>query len=328
MREGSAISRVTLTRKPRYIIEDKCTGCTTCVEYCPVQYPDQFNQEISDNKAVHIYFAQAIPLIAYIDESCIYLKEKKCRICETVCQNKAIDFRQKAEKMEIQVGAVVLAPGYDTFDPRVTGDYGYGKYRNVVTSMDFERLLCATGPYEGEILRASDRKHPHKIAWIQCVGSRRVTPGNNSYCSSVCCTYTQKQVILSKDHDADAECTIFHNDVRAYGKDFERYYQRTQELPGIRFIRSYASISGEDPETQNVRVKYATADEGVKEEEFDMVVLCVGLNPPQDHLRMSEMFGIELDHHGFCKTDPANPMATTAPGVFVSGAFQGTHGHP
>ena len=314
---------MTLTRKPRYIIEDKCTGCTTCVEYCPVQYPDQFNQEISDNKAVHIYFAQAIPLIAYIDESCIYLKEKKCRICETVCQNKAIDFRQKAEKMEIQVGAVVLAPGYDTFDPRVTGDYGYGKYRNVVTSMDFERLLCATGPYEGEILRASDRKHPHKIAWIQCVGSRRVTPGNNSYCSSVCCTYTQKQVILSKDHDADAECTIFHNDVRAYGKDFERYYQRTQELPGIRFIRSYASISGEDPETQNVRVKYATADEGVKEEEFDMVVLCVGLNPPQDHLRMSEMFGIELDHHGFCKTDPANPMATTAPGVFVSGAFQG-----
>ncbi len=314
---------MTLTRKPRYIIEDKCTGCTTCVEYCPVQYPDRFNQEISDNKAVHIYFAQAIPLIAYIDESCIYLKEKKCRICETVCQNKAIDFRQKAEKMEIQVGAIVLSPGYDVFDPRVTGDYGYGKYQNVVTSMDFERLLCATGPYEGEILRASNKKHPHKIAWIQCVGSRRVTPGDNSYCSAVCCTYTQKQVILAKDHDAEAECVIFHNDVRAYGKDFERYYQRTQELPGIRFIRSYVSIAGENPETKDVIVKYATAGQGVKTEEFEMVVLSVGLNPPQDHLRMAEMFGIELNEHGFCKTGPANPIATTKPGVFVSGAFQG-----
>ena len=114
------------------------------------------------------------------------------------------------------------------FDPKVTGDYGYGKYENVVTSLDYERLLCATGPYEGEIWRASDKKHPRKIAWIHCVGSRRVTPGDNSYCSAVCCTYTQKQVILTKDHDAEAECTIFHNDIRSYSKDFERFYQRAE----------------------------------------------------------------------------------------------------
>jgi heterodisulfide reductase subunit A2 len=293
------------------------------VEYCPAKYPDAYNQEISDNKAVHIYFAQAIPLIAYIDESCLYLKDNKCRICEAVCKNNAIDLKQTADKKEVQVGAIVLAPGLEPFDPKVKKEYHYGEFANVVTSMDYERLLCSTGPYQGEILRASDKKHPHKIAWIQCVGSRRVTPGENSYCSAVCCTYTQKQVILTKDHDADAECTIFHNDVRAYGKDFERYYERTEKLPGIRFIRSYASIVGEDPETKNVRVRYSTYEDGVKEEPFDMVVLSVGLNPPVGAKAIADKFGIELSSHGFSQLDPVNPMATTAPGVFVTGGFQG-----
>ena len=147
--------------------------------------PDPYNQDLSSNKAVHIYFSQAVPLITYIDENCLYLKEKKCHICEGVCENDAIDLNQIEEKVEIKVGAIVLSPGYDVFDPEVKGDYGYGKFDNVVTSMDFERLLCATGPYEGEILRTSDKKHPDKIAWIQCVGSRRVPPGDNSYCSAV-----------------------------------------------------------------------------------------------------------------------------------------------
>ncbi len=293
------------------------------MEYCPIEYPDQFNQEISKNKAVHVYFSQAIPLVSYIDESCIYLKEKKCRICEGVCQAKAIDFQQKPEKLEIKVGAIILSPGIEPFDPKVKDEYGYGKFENVVTSMDYERLLSSTGPFEGEILRASDKKHPHKIAWLQCVGSRRVTPGDNSYCSGVCCTYTQKQVILTKDHDAGAECTIFHNDIRSFGKDFERYYQRTEELPGIRFIRSYVSIVRENPETKNVTLKYATAEDGVKEEEFDMVVLSVGLNPPAGHGDLADKFGIELNSHGFCKIISSNPMETTRPGIFISGAFQG-----
>jgi heterodisulfide reductase subunit A len=315
--------KVSLTKKPRYINEDLCTGCTTCVEYCPAQYPDEYNQEISLNKSVHIYFAQAIPLVAYIDESCLYLKENKCRICEGVCQNKAINLRQAPEKMELDVGAILLAPGIEPYDPKVKDEYCYGKFQNVVTSMDFERLLCSTGPYQGEILRASDDKHPHKIAWIQCIGSRRVTPGDNSYCSAVCCTYTQKQVILTKDHDAEAECTIFHNDVRAYGKDFETYYQRTEQLPGIRFIRSYASIVREDPETKNVTIRYSTPDEGVKEEEFELVVLSVGLNPPKDVQGISEKFGVELNAHDFCKLNPVNPMETNKPGIFVSGGLQG-----
>ena len=316
---------MTLTKKPRYIDENKCTGCTTCVEYCPVKYPDRFNQDISKNKAVHIYFAQAIPLVTYIDESCLYLKDKKCGICESVCKNNAIDFTQTAEKMEVKVGAVILAPGIEAYTPKVGNEYGYGRMENVVTSMDFERLLCATGPYEGEILRASDKKHPHKIAWIQCIGSRQVNPKGvgHSYCSAVCCTYTQKQVILTKDHDAEAECTIFHNDIRSYGKDFERFFQRTEKLPGIRFFRSYTTVVKEDPKTKNVTVRYSTPDEGVKEEEFEMVVLSVGLNPPSEAQSLADKFGIKLNEHNFCDTNPANPMETSRPGVFISGAFNG-----
>ncbi len=202
-------------------------------------------------------------------------------------------------------------------------EYRYGKMQNVITSMDYERLLSSTGPYEGLVLRASDKKHPKKIAWIQCVGSRRVTPGENSYCSGICCTYTQKQVILTKDHDAEAECTIFHNDIRSHGKDFERYYQRAEQLPGVKFIRSYASIVREIPESKNVVLRYATTDDGVKEEKFDMVVLSVGLNPPADYKNLADKFGIELNLHGFCKATHSNPMETTRPGIFVSGAFQG-----
>jgi heterodisulfide reductase subunit A len=315
--------KVTLNKKPRYVIEDNCTGCGTCVEYCPVEYPDPYNQDLSANKAVHIYFSQAVPLVTYIHESCLYLKEKKCGICEGVCKNEAIDLHQEPEKLEVKVGAIVLSAGYEAFDPKLRGDYGYGKMENVVTSLDFERLLCATGPHEGEILRPSDKKHPHKIAWIQCVGSRQVIPGGNSYCSAVCCTYTQKQVILTKDHDPEAECTIFHNDIRSYGKDFEPFYQRTEQLPGIRFIRSYVSIGKEIPQSKNVTVRYDTADDGVKEEEFDLVVLSVGLNPPAGTEEMADQFGIELNSHGFCKAKPSNPMATSRPGIFVSGAFQG-----
>jgi len=292
------------------------------VEYCPVVYPDEYNQGISKNKAVHIYFAQAFPLVAYIDESCLYLKEEKCRICEAVCKANAIDLSQVEEQLDVKVGAIILAAGLEPFDPKVNTEYHYGEFANVVTGMDFERLLCATGAYGGEILRASDLKHPHKVAWLSCIGSRRVTPGENSYCSMVCCTYSQKQAILTKEHDASAECTIFHNDVRSYGKDFERYVDRTEALPGVRFVRSYVSIVKEDPVTKNVTVRYSTPDEGVKEEEFDMVVLAVGLNPPVNAKGMAEKFGIELNAHGFCKVNPVNPMETSRPGIFVSGGFQ------
>ncbi|MGD9041621.1 MAG: FAD-dependent oxidoreductase [Desulfobacteraceae bacterium] len=316
--------KVTLIKKPRYIIEEKCTGCTTCVEYCPVSVPDKYNQDLSLNKAIHIYFSQAVPLVTYIDpETCSYLQGEKCTICRGVCKHKAIDMHQEAEKVKVKVGAIVLSPGYEIFDPGLRGDYGYGKMQNVVTSLDFERLLSATGPHEGEIRRPSDKKHPHKIAWIHCVGSRQVIEGGNSYCSAVCCTYTQKQVILAKDHDAEMEAAIFHNDIRSFGKDFERYYQRAERLPGVRFIRSYVSIGREIPETKNVTIRYSTPEDGVKEEEFDLVVLSVGLKPPDDVEDLAKKFGIQLNSHGFCKTNPLNPIESSRPGIFVSGAFQG-----
>jgi heterodisulfide reductase subunit A len=314
---------VSLTKKPRYVNENKCTGCTVCVEYCPVKVPDPFNQNLSSNKAIHIYFSQAVPLVTYIDENCLNLKDKKCTICQGVCKHDAIDFNQEPEKVAIKVGAIILSPGYEIFDPNLRGDFGYGKMENVVTSLDFERLLCATGPHEGEILRPSDKKHPHKIAWIHCVGSREVIPGGNSYCSAVCCSYIQKQVILAKDHDADTEATIFHNDIRSFGKDFERFYQRAESLPGVRFIRSYVSVGKEIPESKNVTIRYATFEDGVKEEEFDLVVLGVGLNPPAHVQNLADTFGIQLNSYGFCKTSPVNPMETTRPGIFTSGAFQG-----
>jgi len=323
--EGEAGNfKVTLIKKPRYIIEDECRGCTTCTEYCPVKVPDKYNQNLSLNKCTHIYFSQSVPLVTYIDpETCLFLQDEKCNICVGVCKNNAIDLHQKEEKVEIEVGAIILSPGYEAFDARLRGDYGYGKMPNVVSGLDFERILCSTGPYEGEIRRPSDGKLPKNIAWIQCVGSRQIIPGGNSYCSAVCCTYTQKQVILTKDHDAEVKCTIFHNDIRSFGKDFERFFQRTEKLPGIRFIRSYVSIGKELPESKNVTIKYSTTDDGVKEEEFDMVVLSVGMNPPSDVEKLADTFGIELEPHGFCKINQANPIETSRPGIFVSGAFRG-----
>ena len=316
--------KVTLTKKPRYIIEDRCTGCTTCVEVCPVKVPDEYNQNLSLNKAIHIYFSQAVPLITYVDpDTCLYLQDEKCNICIGACQKQAIDLNQKEDTVQVEVGAIIMAPGFEVFDPKLRNDCGYGIMENVVTSLDFERILCSTGPYEGEIRRPSDKKHPKKIAWIQCVGSRQVIDGGNSYCSGVCCTYTQKQVILAKDHEADLEAKIFHNDIRAFGKDFERFYQRAENLPGVEFIRSYVSVGKEDPKTKNVSIRYSTADDGVKEEEFELVVLSVGLNPPKNAKKLADQFGIELDEHGFCKSNPRNPIETTRPGIFVSGAFQG-----
>ncbi|PLX44760.1 MAG: heterodisulfide reductase [Deltaproteobacteria bacterium] len=315
---------ITLARKPRYIIENKCTGCGVCVEYCPAKVSDPYNQNLSENKAVHIYFSQAVPLVTYVDpDECLYLQGEKCTICSGVCKHNAIDLHQSVKLEQLNVGAVLLSPGYEVFDPSLRGDYGYGSMQNVVTSLDFERILCSTGPYDGHIRRPSDGKHPEKIGWIQCVGSRQVRPGGNSYCSAVCCAYTQKQVILAKDHDADIKATVFHNDIRAFGKDFERYYQRAENLSDVEFIRSYVSMAGEDPETKNLTIRYSTPDDGVKEAEFDMVVLSVGINPTENVKELAETFGVELNEYGFCKTSPENPIATSRPGIFVSGAFTG-----
>jgi len=313
---------VTLIKYPRYISEDKCVGCTTCTEFCPLLIPDPYNENLSNCKVAHIYFPQTVPLLSYIDENCLYLKEGKCRICESVCKNRAIDFSQKKERIEYKVGAVILALGYQPFDPkRLYHDFGYSKMQNVVTALEYERILHAGGPYEGEIRRPSDGRHPKKIAWIQCVGSRQVQGGGNSYCSAVCCTYTQKQVILTKEHDPEAECVVFHNDIRSWGKDFERYFERAKNLPKVRFIRSYVNVERETRE-KKVIIRYSLDGE-VREEEFDMVVLSIGLTPPAGFEELAKKIRIELESHGFCKVDPTDPIKTIRPGIFVSGALQG-----
>lgn len=315
--------RISLMRKPRYIEEEKCTGCGMCTEFCPIKVEDEYNQKLSHNKAIHVYFSQAVPLVAYINrDNCLYLNGEKCSICAGVCKNKAINLFQKPKREEIEVGAIILAPGFEVFDPSLTTEFGYGVYDNVVTSLDYERLLCSTGPYEGEVLRRSDKRHPKKIAWIQCVGSRTLREPGSSYCSSVCCAYTQKQVILTKEHEPESECVVFHNDIRAFGKDFERFYQRTSNLKGVRFIRSYVSLEGENKENKNIIIGYTTED-GVKEEEFDMVVLSIGLKPPTTYRELAQKFRIELNGYGFSKFLPSNPIKTARPGIFVSGAFQG-----
>jgi len=315
--------KVTLTKKPRYIIENKCRGCGTCMQYCPISIGDTYNENLSSTKAIHIYFSQAVPLLAYIDPgTCLYFRDKKCTICAGVCENKAIDFHQKEENLEIEVGAIILAPGYEVFDPLLRPEYGYGKMKNVVTSLEFERILNADGPYRGEVVRPSDGKHPKKVAWIQCVGSRQVIPGGHSYCSAVCCMYAIKQTILAKEHESNLEATIFHNDVRTYGKEFEQFYRRAKSLPGVRFMRSYVSIGREISGSNNVTVKYS-ANGSVKEEEFDLVVLSVGLTPPKEREKLAAKFGIDLNAHGFCQSNSFNLMETSRPGIFVSGAFGG-----
>jgi len=313
---------VSLIRKPRYVIEDRCRGCGACSQYCPVSVPDPFNENLSDTKAVRLHFPQAAPLAAHVDpEACLFLLENKCAICVGVCKHKAIDLNQREQRLNLEVGAVILAPGYQTFDPAAGAQYGYGRFPNVVTSLEFERILDADGPYRGELLRPSDGRPPEKIAWIQCVGSRGLA-GGADYCSAVCCMYAIKQVILARERDGKIEAAMFHNDVRACGKEFEQFYQRAKDLGGTRFIRSYVSMGGGLPESNNVSIRYSF-DGAVNEEEFDMVVLSVGLRPPEGAEELSRKLGIELNPHGFCKAADAVPLRTSRPGVFAAGAFLG-----
>jgi heterodisulfide reductase subunit A-like polyferredoxin len=245
----------------------------------------------------------------------------ECLQCVAKCEKKAIDHDARPEEVELSVGAVILAPGYELFDAAGAGEYGYGVYPNVVTSMEFERLLSSTGPTQGHIERPSDGRPPRRIAFIQCVGSRDVGCGAE-YCSSVCCMYSAKEAVIAREHDPDVSATVFFLDVRAYGKNFDRYVDSAREDYGVRFIRSFVSGVREDPETRNLLITYVEDGE-VKEEEFDLVVLAVGVRPPEAARELAEAAGIELDEHGFALTGELEPNQTTRAGVFVAGAFQG-----
>ena len=241
-----------------------------------------------------------------------------CHLCEAACQAHAIDYLQREQHLELQVGAVVLAPGYEVFDAHLKKELGYGRFPNVITSLEFERILSASGPYSGHVLRPHDRKEPKRIAFLQCVGSR---DAEHDYCSSVCCMYATKEAIMAKEHlGAGLECDIFFMDLRAYSKGFEQYYRRAQEL-GVRYIRSRVPIVEEVPGTRNLVVRYLGEKDRKIAQEYDLVVLSVGMQPPKEVNKLAERFGVALNSFNFCETPFFQPTESSRPGIFVAGPF-------
>jgi heterodisulfide reductase subunit A len=310
--------QVTVTKKPRYIHSDLCTGCGECAKHCPVSAIDTYNEGLSTRAAIYLRYPQAVPKVFLIDrEQCI-----GCGLCERVCLAKAINYGDTLTKEKIEVGSIILAPGYEVFDARLRPEFGYGVYPNVVTSIEFERLLSATGPHRGHLLRPSDGTIPERIAFVQCVGSRDTNCGND-YCSSVCCMYAIKEAIIAKEHVHFVKPTIFYMDVRAYGKGFDSYYERAKGEYGIRFVKCMVSKVREQFHTRDLLLSYLNEDGKIEEETFDLVVLSVGMVPSKATGEMAERMGVELDGFGFCKTRYFEPTTTSRPGIYVCGAFQG-----
>jgi len=315
--EGEAGNfQVGLRRKSRYIIEEKCNGCGLCAQKCPVEAVDSFNEGLGQRGAVYVEYPQAVPLKYLIDrEKCI-----GCGTCGEVCKACAIQYDQKDSEVKLKVGSIILAPGFEPFDARLKSEYGYGRYPNVVTSIEFERILSASGPYGGLVLRPSDGEIPKRVAFIQCVGSRDYQLGN-IYCSAACCMYGMKEAVIAKEHTPiQMDASIFYMDMRSFGKEFDEYRNRAEKEYGIRFVRSRAGAVTEDPLTHNLCVHYVR-DETPTTEEFDMVVLSIGMQPPRDVEKLAKNFGIELNKYNFCETDTFSPMDTSEEGIFVCGAF-------
>ncbi len=312
---------------------EMCWTCGACNFICPVgkkvsdltslsvpiQIPNPFNLGLDNKPAIHILYPQAVPNTPMIDkEKCIYLNHEACKICETVCGAKAINYQQEEEKIELNVGAIILSPGFELFDPKVKPELGYGIYPNVITSLEFERILSASGPFSGHVLRPSDRQTPKRIAFIQCVGSRDF---ERDYCSSVCCMYATKEALIAKEHvGGNLECDIFFMDVRAHGKGFDEYYQRAINN-GVNYIRCRVPAVEEIPYTKNLLIKYLAEDDKKISREYDLVVLSVGILPPKSATNIAEKFGIELNEFNFCKTSIFNPTESSRDGIYVAGPF-------
>jgi len=309
---------VTILKHPHLVNVEKCNGCGLCAQNCPIEVPNEFDENMGMRTAIYVPFPQAVPLKYAIDiENCI-----KCRLCEKICPAKAVDFDQQPETIKINVGSMILSPGFEEFDPHLKKEYGYGRFLSVVSSIEFERMMDAFGPFGGKIVRPFDGKIPRKIAFIQCVGSRDAQLGNN-YCSAACCMYAIKEAVIAKGHSSSPmDCTVFYMDMRCYGKEFDAYYERAQGEWGIQFVRSRVAGVTEDPKTSNLSVHFVE-NENPKTEEFDMVVLSVGMQPPKNVEKLAENLGIELNRYRFCQTSTFSPLETSKPGIFVCGAFAG-----
>ena len=315
--------QLTLKKKARAVDPQRCVACNICAENCPQKVSDPFNLNLNQRKAIYIPYPQAIPLVYTIDkEHCIYFRKGKCRVCETVCKNQAIIFDQQDEIVKLDTGAVILAGGFEPFDARLKGEYGCGRWPNVITSLEYERILSAAGPFQGQIRRLSDGTIPRRIAWIQCVGSRDSHIGQ-TYCSAVCCMSATKQAMITKEHDRDIDTAIFFIDIRAHGKGFDRFYERSKSENDVRYVRSLISRVVPNPEDDTLSVSYAGPDDHLQEEKYDLVVLSVGLCPNSSTVQLAERIGLPLNEHGFCTVEPLDVVTTSKPGIYVCGVAQG-----
>jgi len=307
-------------KKSKYVDPDKCTGCDDCTEVCPVDVVNPFDEKISSRKAIYIEFPQAVPIVYTIDyDNCV-----GCGSCDRVCEPEAISFLEKSEEIEVKVGSVIIATGFEVFEPsEMRREYGYGKCENVITAMQFERLLSSFGPTEGQVLRLSDGKKPKTIGWIQCVGSRSEQLGF-PYCSRVCCMYATKEASIVKESDPSIDITIYYMDIRAYGKDFQQYYDHAKEL-GVKYIRGRpASVYENEDKSITIRYKNTLTGE-VEENTVDMLVLSTAIVPNQGNKKLGEILGIDVDDNGFFKQQSllTNPIQSTKDGIFLAGCVQG-----
>ena len=312
---------------------EDCQTCGACDYICPtnrgikfdkitenkvIPILSEFDEELVRRPAIYIPFPQAVPNYAKIDpEFCVQLNTGECKICTEYCDADAINFDQTEEILNLDVGSIIVATGADKFDPTIMHEYGFGKYKNVVTSIQYERILAASGPFEGHLQRPSDAKTPVKVAWIQCVGSR-TEHTHMPYCSSVCCMYAMKEAIISKEHVSTVEPTIFFMDIRAHGKDFDKYYDKAKDV-GVTFKHGRIGKIEEVPETENLKLYYAPDSGEIQIEEFDMVVLSVGLKPPKEIVKLSDSLGVRLNEYNFIEHLGISQIDTTRPGVFVCG---------
>lgn len=304
----------------KYVDPVKCVACGLCEEKCPVKVDDEFDMGLRKRGAISRSFLQSIPSEYTIDkDKCLYLTKGVCRICEKVCPAGAINYEDKDIEIELKVGAVILASGIDAFDPIGFGHFGYRRYPNVVTSLDFERMLSASGPFGGHVVRASDHAEPKSIAFIQCVGSRDESIDHN-YCSSACCMFAIKEAIIAKEHMKGLESSIFYMDIRAFGKDFDKYYEKAKGQYGVEFIKSKVSEIRE-LENGSLSLRHVLENGKIEFAEFDMVVLSIGLEPRKNSVRLAKNLDIKLNEFGFCRSDTFEPLKTSREGIYVCGAM-------
>ena len=311
---------VKIIKKPRYVKEDECSGCGLCAQHCPVEVPNEFDMGRGVRNAIYVPFPQAIPLVYTIDiENCI-----KCRACEKICDRGAIDFNQEPDEIELKVRSVVISTGYELFDAKKYTRYGYRRYPNVLVALELERLINASGPTLGHLLRLSDGKIPKKIAFLQCVGSRDEKMGV-PYCSRICCMYAMKNAILIKEHHPDTEVTIYYTDIRAFGKGFAEFYDMAEDRFDVNFVRGKVGEILEDPETKNLIIRVEnTETEEFLEEEYDMVVLSSGIVPIKPEKWINQL-GVTTSEDGFFTLVAPNSESTDTniPGIVLAGTSAG-----